>query len=131
MAYPIGSGSERLQRGAMHALVSTATSFKFDGTFPATGTSTYAVPANHLITVLSIFWNNQTTTPTYFVLYVNPLGSSDEYKIIQRQYVGSRATFVWDEKIVLHPTDKLVTYCPSQGSANIDVYYTYVDQDWS
>ena len=46
-----------MQRGAIHALVSTATSFKFDGTSPAaagSGHQAYTVPTNHIITMLSI-----------------------------------------------------------------------------
>ena len=38
---------------------------------------------------------------------------------------------MWDDKIVLHPGDSLKTYCPAQGSASMDVYYSYIDQDWT
>ena len=54
MAYPTGSGSEILRRGAIHNLANSITSFKFDGTSPVTGTATYAVPTHHIISLLML-----------------------------------------------------------------------------
>ena len=129
MAYPSGSGSERLMRGAMLSLSNAATSFKFDGTSPTVGTASDTVPTNHIITILSITWTELGVGTTNFILYSDI--SSVEYKFLQSHYINEKDTYVWDDKIVLHPGDSLKTYCPAQGSANMDVYYSYIDQDWT
>ena len=129
MAYPSGSGSERLMRGAMLSLSNAATAFKFDGTSPTVGTASYTVPTNHIITILSITWTELGVGTTNFVLYSDI--SSVEYKFLQSHYINEQDTYVWDDKIVLHPGDSLKTYCPGQGSARMDVYYSYIDQDWT
>ena len=55
MAYPIGSGSEILRRGAILAQAGgNTTALKWDGTSPTMGTDTYTVPTNHIITLLTI-----------------------------------------------------------------------------
>ena len=66
---------------------------------------------------------------TNFVLYSDI--SSVEYKFLQSHYINEQDTYVWDDKIVLHPGDSLKTYCPGQGSARMDVYYSYIEQDWT
>ena len=129
MAYPSGSGSERLMRGTIHAQGSTETAFKFDGTSPTVGTASYTVPTNHIITILSITWTELGVGTTNFILYSDI--SSVEYKFLQSHYINEKDTYVWDDKIVLHPGDSLKTYCPAQGSASMDVYYSYIDQDWT
>ena len=129
MAYPSGSGSERLMRGPMLSLSSAATAFKFDGTSPTVGTASYTVPTNHIITILSITWTELGVGTTNFILYSDI--SSVEYKFLQSHYINEKDTYVWDDKIVLHPGDSLKTYCPAQGSASMDVYYSYIDQDWT
>ena len=129
MAYPCGSGSERLMRVAMLSLSIAATAFKFDGTSPTVGTASYTVPTNHIITILSITWTELGVGTTNFVLYSDI--SSVEYKFLQSHYINEQDTYVWDDKIVLHPGDSLKTYCPAQGSASMDVYYSYIDQDWT
>ena len=68
MAYPTGSGSERIRTGAIHNQINADTSFKFDGTNPATGTQTYAVPANHIITILTIVFSDQSNSNKLFQL---------------------------------------------------------------
>ena len=126
MAYPSGSGSEILRRGAIHNQVAVATSFKFDGTSPTTGTSSYVVPTNHIITILNISFQDQSNSSKTFWIWAE-LGGI-ECKFNQYVVLGALQTYVWNDRIVLHPTDKLIVN--SAASANIDVYYTYVDQNW-
>ena len=127
MAYPTGSGSERLQRGTIHNMVNTDTAFRFDGGLTATGTNTYAVPANNIITVLKIIICDMSNAPKIFQLIV--IAGGVNMNLLYRQTVSAKGTFVWNEKIVLHPTDKLML--GGDSGANFDVTYTYVDQDWS
>ena len=127
MAYPTGSGSERLQRGTIHNMVNTDTAFRFDGGLTATGTNTYAVPANHIITVLKIIICSNIASSKIFQLIV--IAGGVNMNLLYQQTVSAKGTFVWNEKIVLHPTDKLML--GGDSGANFDVTYTYVDQDWS
>ena len=80
MAYPTGSGSERLMRGGINAQSDTETAFKFDGTSPSTGTASYTVPTLHIITVLSIIVCEQGNAAETFNLYAGD-GSSNYCKV--------------------------------------------------
>ena len=126
MAYPTGSGSEILRRGAIHNQVNADTSFKFDGTSPTTGTSSYTVPAHHIITVLNISFEDQSNSSKVFQLLC--VAGGVNINLLYNVSLGALQTYVWNDRIVLHPTDKLIVN--SAASANIDVYYTYVDQNW-
>ena len=126
MAYPSGSGSEILRRSAIHNQVDDATSFRFDGTGPTTGTETYAVPANHIITILNVTFSSQDTNINNFTFWVNLSGT--EIKLLQNQTLPAFRTYAWKDKIVLHPTDKLIVN--SIAGANMDVFYSYIDQNW-
>ena len=126
MAYPSGSGSEILRRGAIHNQVNTATAFKFDGTSPTTGTNSYVVPAHHIITILNISFSDQSNSIKVFWIWAE-LGGI-ECKFNKNVSLGTFQTYEWDEKIVLHPADKLLVNAAS--GANMDVLYTYIDQNW-
>lgn len=128
MAYPSGSGSERLHRGAIHNLVNAWTSFRFEGLHPATGTATYAVPANHIVTILSIIVTEMAGA-THKINITGTFLGSTSICFVDVEPVPTKQTFVWNEKIVLHPTDKLQVV--GDAGSNFDIYYTYVEQDWS
>ena len=123
MAYPSGSGSEILRRGAIHAEAGgNTTAFTWDGTSPTMGTDTYTVPTNHIITVLTIVITDQTNTTKWFNLWANDIS------FLKQQGVAPDSTYIWNDRFVLHPADKL--YIDGQTSANFDVFYTYLDQNW-
>ena len=123
MAYPTGSGSEILRRGAIHAQAGGNTSaFKFDGTSPTMGTDTYTVPTNHIITMLTIVITDQTNAVKYFNLWAN------DNSFLKEQDVSADNTYIWNDRFVLHPADKL--YIDGESGANFDVFYTYLDQNW-
>ena len=128
MAYPTGSGSERMFRGTMGNLATSPTAFRFDGTSPTVGTDTYDVPDHSIVSILSIAWCDQSSSATSCHLYVISGGSN--YWILEAQTIPSIGTFVLNDKIVLHPDDKLLTKTAG-GGANLDVWYTYIIQDWS
>ena len=55
MAYPTGSGSERLQRGTVNGLNNNTTALLFNGANNTTvNQETNTVPANHIITLLTV-----------------------------------------------------------------------------
>ena len=132
MAYPTGSGSERIHRGAIHNQVNTATAFRFDGGISATGTSSgsgYSVATNHIITIMSILFAEQSNASRTFDLYCEVTTPSTGMNFLQQQPLAAYETFVWNEKIVLHPGDALKVI--ASASSNMDVWYTYIDQDWT
>tara|TARA_B100000214_G_scaffold299402_1_gene229565 strand:- start:115 stop:498 length:384 start_codon:yes stop_codon:yes gene_type:complete len=127
MAIPSGSGTEVLKRTFIHAQSNTATSFRWDGTMATTGTSTYTVPANHIITVLNISFNEQGNAAEIIDIMVND-GTNNIY-LLQYQPLPAYSTFVWNDKIVLTGGDKLII--KTDSAANVDAFCSYIDQDWS
>ena len=127
MAIPSGSGTEVLKRTFIHAQSSTATSFRWDGTMATTGTNTYTVPANHIITVLNISFNEQGNATETIDIMVND-GTNTIY-LLQSQTLHAYNTFIWNDKIVLTGGDKLMI--KTDTAANVDVFCSYIDQDWS
>ena len=127
MAIPSGSGTEVLKRTTIHAQSSTATSFRWDGTMATTGTSTYTVPSNHIITVLSIVFNEQGNAAEIIDLIVHD-GTNNIY-LLQYQTLPAYGTFVWNDRIVLTGGDKLIIKTDSAG--NVDSICSYIDQDFS
>ena len=128
MAYPTGSGSELLYRGTIHAQSNTISSFRFDnGSVGAVGTSSYVVPALHIITILSIVFTEEGNTSEHIKLYIND-GANDIY-LLDHQAIGARGTFIWNDKFVLVGGDKLIVTLTDAG--NMDVSFSFIDQDWS
>jgi hypothetical protein len=130
MAYPTGSGSERLQRGTVESLSSDATALLFNG---ANGTaldqSSNVVPALHIITVLNISFTEMSAADEKINLYVQCTSPADSIYLINQQPLPLRGTFVYSEKIVLVGGDKLFVILSTTG--NVDVHYSYIDQDWT
>ena len=126
MAIPSGSGTEVLNRTTINAQDTTYTSFRWDGTNATTGTDTYTVPANHIITVLSIVFTEQGGGSKTFELDV--YDGANSIALLQSQPVSGYGTFIWNDKIVLRPSDKLLFAASGSG---IDAYCTFIDQDWS
>lgn len=127
MAIPSGSGSEVLKRTTIHAQSDTATAFRWDGTMATTGTSTYTVTANHIITVINVIFNEQANAGEEINLYMHD--GSNNIQILQSQALPAYGAFVWDDRLVLTAGDKLIFNAGS--SANIDAICNYIDQDWS
>ena len=75
--------------------------FEISARITNTGTETLVSPAN---------------------LWVNDIS------FLKQQGVAPDSTYIWNDRFVLHPADKL--YIDGQTSANFDVFYTYLDQNW-
>ena len=128
MAIPSGSGSEILQRGWYENLSNTDIFAMFDGTV-ATTTTSNAVPTNKIVTVLNITATNMSGTyEELFNIRVEYGGSTIIY-LVRLHPIPLSKTFVYNEKIVLHPTDQLVFNCDS--SAAVDLSFNYIIQDWT
>ena len=126
MAIPSGSGTEVLRRGVVATQSSTATSFKFDGTNPSTGTSSYTVPANHIITIISIIVCEAAGQAETISLWMHDGANYIHFTTLTA--LAGRATFVWNDKFSLIGGDKFIV---QNSSGDVDFYYTYLDQDWS
>ena len=127
MAIPTGGGSEVLQRGWFPALSNTEIYALFTGAISTTATSN-AVPANNIITMLGMTFNERAGASELINLRVHFGGSSSNY-VLSSQPIGAYQTFVWNEKLILHATDKLSFVLGSAG--NVDVQFHFIRQDWS
>ena len=126
MAYPTGSGSERLMRGAINVQDNDATSFKFDGTSPTKGVEDQVVPANHIITILSISIHDNNTTGKTFTIYLND--GSSVITLLDNVSCQNRETYIFNDKIVLQGGDSLII--DGDTSCSYDVWYSYISQNW-
>ena len=128
MAYPTGSGSERLHRGMMDNQATSATAFTWDGTQPAVGNASATVPAHHIISLINFSVTemaNQNGKKWWIWLDL----SGTEIKFNQNVGLNARQTFAWDDRIVLHPGD--ILKIEATASSNFDIFYSYIDQDWT
>ena len=126
MAIPSGTGTEVLKRSIMNAASNTATAFRWDGTMATTGTSTYTVPANHIITVISIIFSEQGGADESISMLLND--GTNNISLMD-QSIPSLGTFIWNDKFVLTGGDKLTAVLSNAG--NVDVLLSYIDQDWT
>ena len=121
------SGTEVLRRGSVNAQSSTDTYLKFDNTATtAAGTQSQTVPANHIVTVLNVILCEQGNASELFTMR-GELGAGARY-FLNLQPLGAYKTFVWSDKIVLIGGDAL--RIGTGSAANIDIYYSYIDQSW-
>ena len=126
MALPSGSGSELLQRGWFPALSATAVYALFTGAISTTTTSN-AVPTDHIITVLNVIFGERGGATEQINMWIEMGGSSNVF-LLSAQNIAAYQTFVFSDKFVLRATDQLAFSC--QGSANVDVSFNFIDQNW-
>jgi hypothetical protein len=127
MAYPTGSGSECLFRGTINAQSNDPTAFRWDRTDPTLGVETYTVPALHIITLLSVTICDQNNSGGTFQMYFHNGASS--IWVLEDQAVELDGTFVFNDKMVLIGGDKIIVDASSGN--NFDIWYSFIDQDWS
>jgi len=124
MAIPGSSdGLEVLRSGQILTQSNSWTALKFDGTSPSTATGSYTVPANHIITMLSIIWAERGNSAEVF-----HFAHQHGYVLIH-QALAAYGTFVWNERMVCKGGENYQTVTTS--TANVDILYSYLDQDWS
>ena len=124
------AGTEVLYRTSIHAQApSDPSAFEWDRTAGATGTETYTVDTDHIITVLSVSFCNRDSASTAtreIDLYIHDSTLNQWIYLLTKQELGPAATFVWNDKFSLVAGDKLVV--DSNAGANIDCLCTYIDQ---
>ena len=117
MTIPTGSGTEVLKRASVHGNSNAWTSL-------ITGV------ANHIYTVLSITWAEEAGNAEGIGLRVDISAAGSNQVVLMNNGTSLPAygSFVWNDKIVLTGTDKLEVY---SSAGNVDIYVSYIDQDWS
>ena len=118
MAFPTGSGSERLKYTKIAALTNTNQAL-------ITGV------ALHIYTVVSIIWCEEGNQADELInlLITDTDGSSNPLSILNGTSIGAYDTFVWNDRFSFDGTQKLMT--GTAAAANIDVVCTFLDQDWT
>ena len=89
--------------------------------------------ANHIMTVISVvFCNASGPADTLFYMYLDyDLGGTDLH-LLRAVSVPSNETYVFNDKIILTDTDRLLMIASSaSGTAEMDVLCTYIDQEFT
>lgn len=126
MAYPTGSGSERLRRGVIYQQSSSDTSLTFDSTNPTKGAAGNTVPALHIITMLTITFRMSSTGSN---IYMYTIAGGITSNLLEVMPLAANETFVWNDRFVLEGGDALKVTLG--GSGTYDLTYSYIDQDWT
>ncbi len=132
MAIPSGSGSEVLKRHAVKATGAGWTTIRWTEDVTAlsnTSAGGEAVPTNVIITILNISMHNADGTNTMgFGLTQDVAGTADIYRLSNSTtQIASGSTFIYNDKIILYPTDKLKIYANYAHHCII----SYIKQDWT
>jgi hypothetical protein len=118
MAIPSGSGTEVLKK------------FKWEELDNSPEVAIITGVANHIYTVVSmIFTNSRAGTGNLHVKITDSSAANPNF-IIKNQPIPADGTFVWNDKFSIVGTDRLYCYMGS-ASDDVDVYVTYIDQDWT
>ena len=119
MAIPSGSGTEVLKKAFKGGLTNSEVKI-IDGV------------ANHIYTVFSVIFNEQGAAAEELHMYVFQSATNDSTNkvvLLHGQDLAANETFIWNDKFVLVGTDELVI--TTTASANVDVWVSYIDQDWT
>ena len=118
MSIPSGGGSEVLKNNIIqHA---------------GTGESTLiSGEANHIYTVLSIIAFNDAASAKGLNIYIDKQNAGTNYYLMagDPSIIGSKQTFVWNDRFVLYTTDRL--HITSASGSDFEVIVSYIEQDWT
>jgi hypothetical protein len=124
MAIPSGSGTEVLKRVYTNS-TSASDIILHSG-----------ASAHHIYTFISIIICNTITTATSFGMHTQAAGGTNPSELFyliggsaNNQALGGQQTFIFNDRLVCYGTDDLVFN--GAASCNIDVWASYIDQDWS
>lgn len=113
----IGTGTEVIRRVFVHASNNASTAL-------ITGV------ADHIYTVLSVVISNMgsSSEDELFSLYVDPDTGTDDIYWTKEENVPPQKTYIFSEKVSITNTDKLYIWT---SAGDMDIYCTYIDQDYS
>jgi hypothetical protein len=113
MALPTGSGSESLMRVEGRIQNSTG------------GTAVLTVGTLKIVTILSI----TVCAVTADSLFQMALNNGTDRFFVKLKTLADPDTFVWNDRIVLHPADILKIF--EHSNQPIDYWVSYIEQDWT
>ena len=84
--------------------------------------------ADHIYTILSVIICDLGGAAETFSLYVDPDTGTDNIYFTNEAPVPAKGTYVFSEKVVITNTDIFYVW---SSVGNMDIYCTYIDQDYS
>ena len=111
----IGTGTEVLRRKFVHANNNADVAL-------ITGV------ADHIYTILSVIVCEMAGAAETFSLYVDPDTGTDNIYMTSEERIPPQTTYIFSEKISVTNTDVLWIWT---SAGNMDIYCTFIDQDWS
>jgi hypothetical protein len=87
--------------------------------------------ANHIFTILSmVICERSASADAGFYMYILPDGGTAIYLCVN-QFIGPEGTYIWNDKIALTETDTLKMECAGAGTVTMDIWITYIDQQFA
>ena len=132
MAIPSGGGSEVLKRHAVKSSAAGWTTIRWTEDVTAQGNTSAggeAVPTNVILTILNISMHNTDNSNTMGFALTQDVGTTTDVYILSNSttIIPAVGTFIYSDKIVLYPTDKLKVY----GNRGHNCIINYIKQDWT
>ena len=115
MAIPSGGGTEVLKRA-----YKTANSDNWETMI--TGV------ANHIYTILSVSFADQNDTVHDCRIKIDISGGGTDIYLLSFQTLPVKGVFTYNDKFVITGTDQLKCY---NSAGNVDIYVSYIEQDFS
>ena len=82
----------------------------------------------HNYVIVSIICTETAGAAETLDLYIDENGGGTDFEILSDQAIGANETFVWNDRFSLIGGDALKIR--ATASANIDVWFSYIDQSW-
>jgi len=111
----IGTGTEVLRRKFVHANSNADVAL-------ITGVT------DHIFTLLSVVLCELGGAAETFSLYIDPDTGVNNIYLTNEAPISAKGTYVFTEKIVITNTDTLYVW---SSTGNVDIYCSYIDQDFS
>ena len=129
MAIPSGGGTEVLKRNSIPAQTTTWTEIDWASEQTSAGNTsgTTATPTNQIITVLNMIFCNGNASERGVYMKVSASGRTD-VPFLDATPVPGKGTFAFNDRLVLHPGDKLMFY---SSGADVQIWINYILQDWT
>ena len=127
MAIPSGAGTEVAWKGTIHNQSTDVTSFRWDRTLPSVGTETDTVPANHIIILMSVIFCEVGGSDVNMTMLTDD--GSNAIHIFYNQPIKSNQTFIYNDRLVIRGGRYVKVY--THATDNVDVTYSFIDQDWT
>ncbi len=111
-----GAGTEVLRRGYVDGMTNSEATL-------LTGV------ANHIYTVLSVTFSERNNASALLNMFCDIDGGGTDIHLLTQEPNSGFGTFVFNDKFVLTGTDELNVSLQASGA--VDVYISYIDQDWT